>query len=32
MAFTLEQLDERILLRATASPSESYTANWLHPA
>ncbi len=26
MAFTLEQLDERILLRATASPAESYTA------
>jgi phosphoribosyl-ATP pyrophosphohydrolase len=26
MAFTLEQLDERVLLRATASPDESYTA------
>ena len=26
MAFTLEQLDERMLLRATASPDESYTA------
>jgi phosphoribosyl-ATP pyrophosphohydrolase len=26
MAFSLEQLDERVLLRATASPSESYTA------
>jgi phosphoribosyl-ATP pyrophosphohydrolase len=26
MAFTLEQLDERVLKRATASPEESYTA------
>jgi len=26
MAFSLEQLDERILMRATASPDESYTA------
>ena len=26
MAFTLEQLDERVLMRATASPDESYTA------
>ena len=26
MAFTLEQLDERILVRAAAPPTESYTA------
>ena len=26
MAFTLEQLDERVLLRATASPDESHNA------
>ena len=29
MAFTLEQLDERVLMRATASPDESYTAKLL---
>jgi phosphoribosyl-ATP pyrophosphohydrolase len=26
MAFTLEQLDDRVQMRATASPDESYTA------
>lgn len=26
MAFTLDQLDQRVLLRAAASPTESYTA------
>ncbi len=29
MAFSLEQLDERVQLRATASPDESYTARLL---
>lgn len=29
MAFSLEQLDERVALRSTASPDESYTAKLL---
>ena len=29
MAFSLEQLDDRVQLRATASPDESYTAKLL---
>lgn len=29
MAFSLEDLDERVLLRATASPTESYTARMI---
>ena len=29
MTFSLEQLDERVQLRATASPDESYTAKLL---
>lgn len=29
MAFTLDTLDERVLLRATASPEESYTARMI---